>query len=372
MLSRRWYHRGNAVFHRDFAAWLWRRIWLDDIPGRAAQLSYYFLFSLFPLLICLSALLGYFVAAGTGLEQRLLEYLGTIMPRTAFQVVMATADDLLRTSGSGKLSFGLLLSLWLASSGMEAVIEGLNVAFQIEVPGPWWKRRLVAIALTVAFGLLAGCALGLALAGDWGGEILADLVGLGDFWSPVWHAMQWIGSILFLLIAVNLVYFFGPNLRARRRTQVILPGAIVAVVCWITASAGLRLYLDHFSSFGLTYGSLGAVIALLLWLYLTAAALLVGAEINSVVQAGLTKAISEDYVRRLQSKGLQDSYQLLSTREKKVLRLLAEGKSTREIATALKLSQFAVETNRMRIMQKLNLHSNAEIVLYAVRKKIIT
>jgi membrane protein len=285
---------------------------------------------------------------------------------------MATADDLLRTRGSGKLSFGLLVALWLASSGTEAVIEGLDVAFQIEEPRPWWSRRLVALGLTITVALLAGCALGLALAGDWGGKTLADLVGLGDVWSPVWHAMQWIGSIFFLLIAINVVYIFGPNLRARRRTQVIFPGAVVALVCWITASAGLRVYLDHFSSFGLTYGSLGAVIALLLWLYLTAAALLVGAEINSVVQAGLTKAISEDYVRELQRRGLQDSYDLLTSREKRILHLLAEGKSTHEVATILKLSPYAVESNRMRLMQKLNLHNTAEIVLYAVRKKLIT
>jgi membrane protein len=95
--------------------------------------------------------------------------------------------------------------------------------------------------------------------------------------------------MLFLLFAIALVYFLGPNLKARRRGQVILPGAIVALIGWLTASAGLRFYLDYFSTFGRTYGSLGAVIALLLWLYLTGAALLLGAEINSGVQARLNE-----------------------------------------------------------------------------------
>lgn len=288
-LSRRWRLYGNALLHRKFANWLWRRIWADDIPGRAAQLSYYFLLSLFPLLICLSALLGYFFAAQTRLEQRLLDYLGSIMPSAAFDVVKAATHELLQTRGGGKLSFGLLVALWLASSGMEAVIEGLNVAFQVEEARPWWRRRLVALGLTVNGALLAGGALGLALAGGWGGKILTDIVGLGDIWSPVWRATQWIASILFLLFAISLVYFFGPNLRGRRRTQVMLPGAIVALICWLTASAGLRLYLDNFSSFGRTYGSLGAVIALLLWLYLTGAALLLGAEINSGIQARINE-----------------------------------------------------------------------------------
>lgn len=287
-LFSRWHRYGCAFLHREFAAWLWRRIWLDDIPGRAAQLSYYFLLSLFPLLICLSALLGYFFAAETRLEQRLLEYLGSMMPRAAFDVVRATADDLLRTRGGGKFSFGLLVALWLASSGMEAVIEGLNVAFQVEEARPWWRRRIVALGLTVTVALLAGCALGLALAGSAGGKSLTDFMGLGEFLSPLGRGVQWIASMLFLLFAIALVYFLGPNLKARRRGQVILPGAIVALIGWMTASAGLRFYLDYFSTFGRTYGSLGAVIALLLWLYLTGAALLLGAEINSGVQARLS------------------------------------------------------------------------------------
>ncbi len=288
-LSGRWSRYGSAVLHKEFVLWLWRRVWLDDIPGRAAQLSYYFLLALFPLMIFLSALLGHFFAAGNGLDERLLEYLGAVMPSAAFAVVKVAADDLLRTTGGGHLSFSLLVSLWLASSGMEAVIEGLNVAFQVEEAGPWWRRRLVALTLTVAGALLAGCALGLALAGDWGGKALTDLVGLDAVWRPVWRATQWVGSILLLLIAINLVYRFGPNLKARRRTQVIAPGATVALIGWIAASAVLRRFLDYFNSFGITYGSIGAVIALLLWLYLTGAALLLGAEINSGIQARLSK-----------------------------------------------------------------------------------
>ncbi len=289
-LPGRWVRYGRAFFHKELAHWLWQRVWLDDIAGRAAQLSYYFLLSLFPLLIFLSVLLGYFFAAETMLEQRLLQYLGTMMPKAAFDVVRATTDDLPRARGGGMLSFGLLAALWLASSGMEAVIEGLNVAFQVKEARPWWKRRLVALGLTVTVALLAGVALGLTLAGGAGGRFLEDFAGLGDIWSPLWGAAQWMASILFLLFAIALVYYLGPNLRERRKTQVILPGAIVSLVCWMTASAGLRLYLDNFSSFGRTYGSLGAVIALLLWLYLTGAALLLGAEINSGMQARLSEA----------------------------------------------------------------------------------
>jgi len=286
-LFRRWHLCRQAIFHKEFGAWLWRRVRLDDISGRAAQLSYYFLLSLFPLLICLSALLGYFFAADTELEQRLLEHLGSVMPRTAFDMVKATTDDLLQKRGGGKFSLGLLMALWLASSGMMALINGLNVAFQVEEARTWWRRRLVALGLTVAVALLTACALGLAVAAGVGGRLLTDLIGLGDVWSPIWRVTQGTASILFLLFAIALVYFLGPNLKTRRRVQVIVPGAVVALVGWITASAGLRLYLDHFASFGRTYGSLGAVIALLLWLYVTGVTLLLGAEINSGIQERL-------------------------------------------------------------------------------------
>jgi len=286
-MTNQWPLYRRALFHGEFAEWLWKRIWVDDIPGRAAQLSYYFLLSLFPLLICLSGLLAYAFAAGAGLEQRLLGYLGSMMPSAATDVVRTALDDLLRERGGGKLSFGLLVALWLASSGMEAVIEGLNVAFQVKDARPWWRRRLVAMGLTTAFALLTGISVGLAIAGRWLGGNLMDLLGLSGLWLPAWRIARWVGTITFLLISICLVYRFGPNLGSRRRTQVRLPGAVLALLCWITASAGLRLYLDHFSAFGKTYGSLGAVIALLLWLYLTGAALLLGAEVNSGIQGRL-------------------------------------------------------------------------------------
>jgi membrane protein len=284
-LSAQWRRHANAVFHREFAVWLWRRIWLDDIPGRAAQLSYYFLLSFFPLLICVSALIGVLFASGSRAERHLLAYFGSLMPSAAFNIVRQTADDLLRSGGGGKLSFGLLVALWLASSGMEAVVEGLSVAFQISDSRPWWKRRLSALGLTITAAALMGCALGMALAGSAGGRLLMDLAGLGGLWGPFWRVVQWIASLVFLLIAIALVYKFGPDERGRERDLIVAPGAVVALLCWIATSLGLRLYLDHWGALGRTYGSLGAVIALLVWLYATGATLLLGAEINSGIQA---------------------------------------------------------------------------------------
>jgi membrane protein len=282
----RWGSYVQAAFHRGFAVWLWRRTWQDDVPARAAQLSYYFLLSVFPLLICLSAMLGYVFAAEATLEQRLVQYLGSMMPDSAFGIVKAATDDILSAKGGGKISVGLIMALWLASSGMEAVIEGLNVAFQVEEARPWWRRRVVALGLTLSVALLAGCAITLVLAGNALRQFLPH--GAAALWDPLWRVSLWTSSRLFLVFAVMLVYFTGPNLKTRRKDQVILPGAVAAVVGWMAASSCFRFYLDRFSTFGATYGSLGAVIALLVWLYLTGAALLFGAEINSGIQAHLT------------------------------------------------------------------------------------
>ncbi len=257
-----------------------RRIVTDDVPGRAAQLSYYLLLSLFPLLIFLFALLGLVFRAETGLEPRVLGYLRGFMPLAAFEVVATTMTDLTRSGTSSKLSAGLLLALWLASSGMEAIIEGLNVAYRVREWRPWWRRRVLALAMT--FGMAAAIlgSLGLILLGGKIGDRLADVLRLGVAFEAVWRIIRWAAASVLLLSAVVLLYRFAPN-QGDRRPRVLLPGAFVAVAGWFTTTALFRWYLASFSTLGATYGSLAAVIALLIWLYLTGAVLLVGGIVNS-------------------------------------------------------------------------------------------
>ena len=131
--SRRWRLYGNAVVHKEFAHWLWRRVWLDDIPGRAAQLSYYFLLALFPLLLLFTTALGFLVQSAD-LRSDLLSYLWGVVPRSAFQLVEQTIRQVSSNAGTGKISVGILGTLWAASSGMSAISDGLNAAFDIHNP----------------------------------------------------------------------------------------------------------------------------------------------------------------------------------------------------------------------------------------------
>jgi membrane protein len=265
---------------KRFALDLWGRINDDDIWGRAAELSYYFLLSLFPLLLFLITLLGYFARAGSQLRRSFLSYLGTIMPYSAVELVHTTIEEISDKKGGGKLSFGLLAALWAASNGMGAISRTLNIAYEVEERRSWWKVRLISIALTLLLATLIIFALLVVLYGGRLGELIAMAAGWGATFTKAWKILQWPIVIVFLPVGFSAIYYFAPDLR-ERKWQWITPGSIVAVVLWLLVSLSFRVYLHFFDSYSATYGSLGALIILMLWFYLTGIAILVGGEINS-------------------------------------------------------------------------------------------
>ena len=271
---------------RRLSARVVNRILEDDVPGRAAQLSYYFLLALFPLLIFLFALLGFAFSAGDALEHRVLRYLRVAMPPAAFELVRGTITDLAKSWGGGKLSVGLLTAFWFASSGTEALIEGLNRAFRVREAGPWWRRRLLALALTAGLTIVFAVSLGLLFFGGALGNRFAGQLGLRFMFRPLWRAARWAVLLALPFAGISLIYHYAPNLKGQR-PHIILPGAVVALAGWHAASGILRWYLGSFGSLSKTYGSVGAVIALLLWLYITGAVLLVGGIINSEIRLAL-------------------------------------------------------------------------------------
>ena len=284
----------RRILSKDFLTRVWARVEEDEIFGRAAQLSYYFLLSLFPLLLFLITVFGYMAGAGAHLRHKLITYLGSVMPGAALQLVVATIDQVTEARGGGKLWFGLLAALWAASSGLNALAQALNVAYDVPETRPWWKVRLVSIALTVAIALLIISALLLVLYGGQLGDSLATFIHEGYVFTVAWKILQWPISLLFVFIAFALIYQFGPNLSARRRgghlpasdfrRRWLSPGVVVAVILWMLVSLGFRLYLHFFNSYSATYGSLGALIILMLWFYLSGAAILLGGEINCEIE----------------------------------------------------------------------------------------
>ncbi|HEX5707964.1 MAG TPA: YihY/virulence factor BrkB family protein [Pyrinomonadaceae bacterium] len=266
---------------------LGKRVWAemqeDEVLGRAAQLSYYFLLALFPLLLFLTSLLGWFAGEDSELRNSLFGYLSTVLPGDASKLVDDTVADVMQGSGGGKLSFGILATLWAASNGMGAISESLNVAYDVKETRPWWKTRLVAVFLTFALALLIITALVLVLYGHNIAETVAGRFGLGEAFAVAWKVLQWPIALAFVLLGFALIYYFAPDLHDQE-WKWVTPGSILAMVIWLAVSFGFRTYLQFFNSYSATYGSLGAVIILMLWFYFTGAAILVGGEINSEIE----------------------------------------------------------------------------------------
>ena len=285
----------RRLVSKEFLWRVWARAEEDEVLGRAAQLSYYFLLALFPLLLFLITLFGYMAGAGSSLRQKLITYLGNVMPYSAFQLVVATIDQITNARGGGKLWLGLLAALWAASSGVNALAQALNSAYDVPETRSWWKVRLISIALTVAIAVLIISALLLVLYGGRLGQFLATLVDEGYVFTAVWKILQWPIALAFVFVAFALIYRFAPNVGARRRgkrlptddlrRRWLSPGVLVAVTLWLLVSLGFRLYLHFFNSYSATYGSLGAVIILMLWFYLTGTAILLGGEINCELES---------------------------------------------------------------------------------------
>ena len=273
---------------KGFAGRLWTRVNDHEIFGGAAQLSYYFLLALFPLLLFLMTLLGYFADAGSELRYKLLAYLATVMPGSAVTLVHTTLDEISSAKGGGKLSLGILAALWAASNGMGAISATLNAAYGVRETRPWWKVRLISIVLTIAVSILIVVALALVMYGGHIGERVAAHFDFSGAFTIAWRLLQWPIALFFMMLTFNLIYYFAPDDGdgGKRKRKWWTVGTVTAVALWLLVSLGFRLYLHFFNSYNLTYGSLGALIVLMLWFYFTGLAILIGGEINSELEQG--------------------------------------------------------------------------------------
>jgi membrane protein len=268
---------------------VWNEMNADDVWGRAAQLSYYFLLALFPLLLVMMALLGIFADQGTELRNNLIAYLGEVMPSSAGDLVKSTVEELSNSAGAGKISFGLLATIWAASNGMGAISETLNTAYNVKESRPYWKTRLIATGLTAALALLIVSALALLLYGFQIADAVANWAGLSEAFKVTWKIVQWPIILFFILLGFNLIYYFAPDLK-EQEWKWVTPGACIGVALWLLVSFGFKTYLSYFNSYSATYGSLGALIIMMLWFYFTGLAILIGGEVNSEIENAAAKA----------------------------------------------------------------------------------
>jgi membrane protein len=205
------------------------------------------------------------------------------LPPAAFQVVSHTLTEVTRNTGGGKITFGIVLTLWFASGGMSSMISALDGAYEIRERRSWLKVRLIALALTMAITVLIISALVVVLAGSYLANVIGAYLGSSGAAIAAWRIGGIAVALAFVAISFSLIYYFGPDLE-EQHWYWITPGSIVGVLLWVAASFGFRLYLDFFNNYSKTYGSLGAAMILLMWLYITGLALLVGGEINAQIE----------------------------------------------------------------------------------------
>lgn len=270
-------------FHfKTFFYRLYERAMEEDIMSSAAQVAFYFSFALFPLLLFLVSLFGIILGSADDLRGELFYYLRQVMPNSAYELVQTTIVEVTTGSSGGKLTLGFFIALWSASAGVDSLRIALNSVYCLRETRDWWKTKLLSLSFTFVITILVSVALAIVFYGWKFVSFTLDSMSL-TVPSPFFLVIiQWVAILIVLLIVFGLLFNYIPN-HSPFKWIWITPGAITGIILWLILSNGFRLYLNYFNSYNKTYGSLGAVIILMLWLYLTALVILIGGLINSIV-----------------------------------------------------------------------------------------
>jgi membrane protein len=255
----------------------------------AAGLSYYFVLSTFPLLVALASLLSYVPIPQ--LFESFLSLMARLVPGDGMTLVHSIVSDVISHKHPHFLTLGLVFTIWTASSGFAAIIDGLDVVYRVRETRPVWKTRPLALGLTLLAGSLLLLALVLMIEGTKFGIWFTGRFELNPNFLAAWRYLRWGIAMIFAMLAVELIYHFAPNLKQRFRDS--LPGAVIAVMTWIGLSYLLGSYFLRFDSLSNTYGPLGAAIGLYVWFYLSGLALLIGAEVNVLLREARARSTSQ-------------------------------------------------------------------------------
>jgi len=251
----------------------------DNCLGLAAQLAYYFLLALVPAIVFVTALASFFPPT---FLQEMTGALSAFAPGEVVEIVREQLDALAGGGQTGLLTFGLVMALWSSSAAIVSIVDAMNRAYDIEEGRPWWKVRLVAVGLTLAIAVFVFVAFGLIMVGPRLGEVIASRIGLGAAFEWAWKVLQWPIVFALIAVAIGIINYVAPD--AEQDWTWVTPGALLATALWLLASLAFKFYLSHFADYNATYGSLGGVIVLMLWFYVSGLAILVGAEMNAEIE----------------------------------------------------------------------------------------
>ncbi len=251
----------------------------DDMTTYASALAYQVLFSIFPFFVFLIALLGFID------RPDFFEWLRSqaqyMLPTQAMAQVDRVIEEV-QTPQGGLLSIGMIMTIWIASAGIRAVMNALNAAYGVGEGRPAWKLYPLSIVYTLGVAAMLIAAALLMVVGPQAIQWLAQYVGLEQVFVTLWSWLRWPLALFLLCLAVAVVYYVGPD--AEQEFRFITPGATLSVLVWVLTSLGFNYYVTNFADYNATYGSIGTVIVLLLYFFISASVLLFGAEINAVIE----------------------------------------------------------------------------------------
>ncbi|GIN74594.1 transporter [Bacillus sp. J14TS2] len=249
----------------------------NDVTGMAAQLAYFFLLSLFPLLIFVATLLPY-----TPLSQDdLFNMIKGFAPEETFNMIRSTLNEVMDNRSGGLLSIGIIGTIWSASNGMNGLMRSLNRAYNVEEGRPFILARGLAVILTLAMIFVFLLALLVPVFGKQLGVFVFSSLGFSNEFLEIWGIIRWTLTPIILFLVFFIIYLLAPSTKVKFKTAA--PGALFASLGWIIVSFGFSYYVSEFGNYTSTYGSLGAIIVLMLWFYLSAIIIMVGGELNSLI-----------------------------------------------------------------------------------------
>lgn len=251
----------------------------DDCVSIAAQLSYYFALALFPALLFITALASYLPY---NTVNEVVNALAPIAPPEVLTIIRKQLESIVAGEQPSLLTIGILGALWSSSGAMTSIVSALNIAYDVPETRPWWKVRLIAIGLTIALVVFVLLSFTLVIAGPDGGRWLASWFGLSDAFDTAWYYLRWPLIFILATTGIAIVFYYAPD--ADQDWAWITPGSIVTTVLWVLFSMGFRLYVTQVGDYAATYGALAGAAILLLWLYFSGLALLIGGELNSEIE----------------------------------------------------------------------------------------
>ena len=272
---------------RVIARRTWNSLLNDNLFGSAAELGYWFLFALFPTLVSASAIIGLTARHASEDYELLLHYMALAIPPSAFNIVLVTFNQITASSSGRKVTLGFAVALWAASAGFSAIQDSMNAVYRVKETRAYWKVRGAAVLISTLLSLLLTAILASLLAAD----LLAHAASLhilhhaiSDPIVVVIRIVGWIVAVALLALLFAIIYYWAPDVK-HRQWRWLTPGGAIGIIGWVLASVGLRIYLHFFNSYTAVYGSLGAVIILLTWFYLSGLMLLIGGAVNSEIEA---------------------------------------------------------------------------------------